>query len=186
MDDFDPNDKVTIYVPDQKGNTPHNPIRLNVNGHAAEIPLDKETPVAAYFLPSLTDAGIKYRKVDDNGDQAEATNIVGTNDPGSSTRIPNAGEPGPGNSDSVRAMLAGGSATQASPVDGASPKSETDAEADAIINGNVDEVTPKLADLDDAMLARVQAAEKDREKPRNGVLNAIEAEQAKRAQEQQG
>lgn len=53
---------------------------------------------------------------------------------------------------------------------------------DDLVAGNVDDVTAGLADADDAALDRLEAAENDRERPRKGVLNAIEAERARRSE----
>ena len=51
-----------------------------------------------------------------------------------------------------------------------------DTEADEAIEGTVDEVSKRIAKIDDPeMLDRLDAAEVDREKPRKGVREAIEA-----------
>lgn len=51
---------------------------------------------------------------------------------------------------------------------------------DGLVAGTVADVTAGLSDADDAELDRLLAAEQDREKPRKGVVSAIEAEQASR------
>lgn len=48
-------------------------------------------------------------------------------------------------------------------------------DADAVIKGNLDEVKARLSGLGPDQLAAVVAAEKDREQPRKGVIEAIEA-----------
>ena len=48
-------------------------------------------------------------------------------------------------------------------------------DADAVIAGNVDEVVTRLAGLSPDQLAAVKAAEVDREKPRKGVTDAVDA-----------
>lgn len=48
-------------------------------------------------------------------------------------------------------------------------------DADAVIAGTVDDVVTKLAGLSPEHLAAVKAAETDREKPRKGVTDAIDA-----------
>ncbi|MEO1169925.1 MAG: hypothetical protein AAFW97_14565 [Pseudomonadota bacterium] len=58
-----------------------------------------------------------------------------------------------------------------------SPGSDTqtdDAEADAIIDGTVAEVAERIAGLTAEERARVRAAEEDREKPRKGVMEALD------------
>lgn len=47
---------------------------------------------------------------------------------------------------------------------------------DALVAGTVADITAGLADADEAELQRLRAAEVDREKPRKGVLSAIDAE----------
>lgn len=51
---------------------------------------------------------------------------------------------------------------------------------DALVDGTVAEVTADLGAKSDEELDALEAAEKDREAPRKGVLNAIKAERAKR------
>jgi hypothetical protein len=52
---------------------------------------------------------------------------------------------------------------------------------DALVEGNIADVTAKItADTSDADLAALEAAENDRERPRKGVLSAIEAERERR------
>ena len=48
-------------------------------------------------------------------------------------------------------------------------------DADAIVQGTVDEVKAKLAELTPEQRAAVVAAEQDREVPRKGVLDALAA-----------
>lgn len=62
--------------------------------------------------------------------------------------------------------------TQDNPLRGAGQGD--DFNPDAIIEGTIEQVTPRLSALTDADLDRVEAAEKDREDPRKGVLTAIE------------
>jgi hypothetical protein len=53
---------------------------------------------------------------------------------------------------------------------------------DDLVAGTIADVTAGIdADTSDEELARLEAAENDREKPRKGVLSAIEAERARRA-----
>ncbi len=51
---------------------------------------------------------------------------------------------------------------------------------DDLVSGTVAEVTARIDGADDAELERLRAAEEDREKPRAGVLSAIDREQASR------
>lgn len=51
---------------------------------------------------------------------------------------------------------------------------------DALVSGTVADVTADLGGKSDADLAKMEAAENDREKPRAGVLKAIEAERESR------
>lgn len=51
---------------------------------------------------------------------------------------------------------------------------------DALVDGTVAEITADLGGKTDEQLGELRAAEVDREKPRKGVLSAIDAEMAKR------
>jgi hypothetical protein len=51
---------------------------------------------------------------------------------------------------------------------------------DALVDGTVSEVTANLGGQTDEQLAKMKAAENDREKPRTGVISAIDAELEKR------
>jgi hypothetical protein len=54
---------------------------------------------------------------------------------------------------------------------------------DALVDGTVADVTARISsDMADADLDRLEAAENDREKPRTGVLSAIEAERTRRTE----
>lgn len=53
------------------------------------------------------------------------------------------------------------------------PVTDTGFDAEAIINGTVEEVTARLAGLTPGQLQSVHAAETDREVSRKGVVNAI-------------
>jgi hypothetical protein len=54
---------------------------------------------------------------------------------------------------------------------------------DALVDGKVADVTARISsDMADADLDRLEAAENDREKPRTGVLSAIEAERTRRTE----
>lgn len=56
---------------------------------------------------------------------------------------------------------------------GSQPSGTTPFDAEAIIDGTVEEVTARLDGLTAEQLAAVEAAETDREKARKGVLDAI-------------
>lgn len=56
-------------------------------------------------------------------------------------------------------------------------------DADGVIEGTVEDVEKRLGSLTPEQLASVKEAEIDREKPRKGVLDAIEAEVNRRNEE---
>lgn len=66
---------------------------------------------------------------------------------------------------------------------GAAGRGSTNGNADdALVDGTVSEVTADLGSKTDEQLQQLRAAENDREKPRSGVLSAIDKELAERAE----
>ena len=124
-------------------------IPVSINGHTIKVKRNTPTRMPEPFKRALLTGGYRITATLIE-DQEAAADEIATGDLGE-------GDLGAG---------AGGTGE-----DGSSPSGTFDAEA--VINGNVAEVTERLATLSAEQLAAVKAAEEDREQSRKGVLEAI-------------
>jgi hypothetical protein len=146
------------------------PIRLNVNGHTTAIQVGVEATVAAGFLPALDDAGVKYRRKGDMSTQALSPPYAADSiNPATQVPVPD----NPANRLDENEVLA--------KVTGAEGNAGAAAfNAGAVVGGTLEQAVPQLADLTNEQLKSVSDAEKGRDAPRKGLLDAIDAEITKR------
>ncbi len=123
------------------------PVRLTVNGKSITLPHGEEVSVPDEFAEAALNSGYDVTIV---------------------SRPSSGGQPAD-DSDGVVAGEGGGTSLSGGPENG-----DPAFNAEAVIVGNVDTVVASLSGLTVEQLEAVRAAETDREKPRTGVLNAIE------------
>lgn len=181
------------------------PLRGGVNGRTYEVKVGSDQSVPAWVARSLRDTQIDFRIVagtlDEDGAGAEGS-APAPSETETRTAIrgeePNldgsGGTPMKASELSAEPPLLGqvggaqsGSAGQPANTTGTTvgPEGGDDESADdgdPLIAGKVSDVTSRItADTSDDDLAKLEAAEKDREKPRKGVLDAVQAERDRRA-----
>ena len=166
---------------------------LTVNGQTVDYKLDaeQELPAAAVEAAENSDS-LQVERLGEGaaegpgGANGGATNVkAGTNLAHADGEMPtHDDEIAPETDAEETARSIPGTDDDGSDNAGGDTGNGDDVEADKMIEGTIDEVNARLAKVSDtAMLDRIDAAETDREKPRKGVREAIEARRKELASE---
>ena len=154
-------------------------VPVTVNGKTVEIPRNKAVPVDPAFAEALRNSGHDVTVVPD-GAGAQGAPGPGTENPDRDG--PDDSHEKPRQVDKELPPSGGYTPEQRGSAGTPEPTGGEDAfDAEAFIQGTLDEIVPKIESLSPDQRKKVLAAEKDREQPRKGVTEAIEKLDAEKA-----
>ncbi|WP_337846815.1 hypothetical protein [Sphingomonas sp.] len=147
-------------------------VPVTVNGVTKQIPRRVETQVHPAYVEALRNSGYDFHVVVPDGAEVE---VGAPTDLGTDTADRDGPDDSHAKAGQVDKEFAPAGYQPAEGAAGTQDEADDGFDADAVITGTVEQVKAKLAELTPAQRAKVLAAEKDREQPRKGVLDALAA-----------